>query len=548
MRVVISLCMLLLANGLQSQDTLITKTKIPLGFWIRDMLSDSLIDISTICDGFDENGMPINMIVPHGASTTIILPGSENTDDVGFFKVDISGFESNVSIDSTDFFDRNDLYSIYNKEAKYKGQPVLTLVKDSQNWGDSIRYKLLKQTVDADGRRSYSDTTEIFYLSERSPTIIREVFLGSELVEQIAKFERQNRQEYQLAPQISYFMLKILDRRNYGSWQQMGYTSEADSTILPQNPSFPYDEDDLYIRLSRILTPKSVTLLKNGTTIEVPEDAFLKNAMMALINLSSGHYKLIIENPGTHYNTEPTIYEFTIKSSFWHQGGYWLAILLPLFLILFMTYRTYARAKMQRLVFTKKVTDAELTAIRSQLNPHFLFNSLTAIQNLVNKPDNEKANDYIVKLSRLMRLVLNRSNESFHSLQNELEIAETYLDLESLRSEFNHEIEIGDEVDMNMLVPTMLLQPYLENAVTHGVLNNEADLIELEIKVVKDNANIVIKDNGKGESTHKGNGKGMAMSSNRLKVIENRHGIKTSVDANATATGFEVHIQIPTDL
>ena len=222
--------------------------------------------------------------------------------------------------------------------------------------------------------------------------------------------------------------------------------------------------------------------------------------------------------------------------------------MLPLFVILFLIYRTYTKAKINRLYLTQQLTDAELTAIRAQLNPHFLFNSLNAIQNLVNKEDSENANDYIVRLSKLMRLVLNRSSESFHSLNNELEIAELYLSLEKLRTEFEYEIEVDESVDQNILVPTLLLQPYLENSVIHGIQANRGNLIQVTISMNGDGCLLRIKDNGLGQSDRQGNGKGMQMSSERLKVIETRHGVETNVQAGPTETGYEVSIKIPKDL
>ena len=195
-----------------------------------------------------------------------------------------------------------------------------------------------------------------------------------------------------------------------------------------------------------------------------------------------------------------------------------------------------------------QLSEAELTAIRSQLNPHFLFNALNAIQNLVNKNEAERANNYIVKLSKLMRLVLNQSEEHYHPLQQELEIAQLYIELEQLRTPFRFNLESDEALDHNLLVPAMILQPYLENAVIHGVIHKNATFISLTVRQTEKSCQFKISDNGQGKSSHKGSNKGLKIGADRLHIISEQLSIETRIETKETAHGFDVMIEIPTNL
>ena len=548
MRVVYTLFFLLTIQTVQAQETLITKTKIPLGLQVRHIETDSLIDISKLCDGFDENNVPINLIVPAYTNVSLFLPYAERHEDIAYYSMDTSRYSTTITPNALTESRPKLMALKYEYDFEYKGRKVLKLI-DSQLAGRAkIQYSLVKMTLDSEDNKHYSDTTHIYFESEMEPRRVQEIFLDKEIVDHITRIDARNEMVELLRTSYSWFNTSVYPPRTYEDWRDAGYSSEEDSTLLPTNPMLPYNENYLFFSFIRFVSADKITLTRNGTDIPITREMFKPNNLLALEDLRSGSYELSIDNSEATYNKSTSIYQFTIKSSFWHQGGYWLAILLPLIVILFLIYRTYTQAKLNKLYLTQQITDAELKAIRAQLNPHFLFNALSAIQNLVNKGDQENANSYIVKLSRLMRLVLNRSSESFHSLANELEIAELYLELENLRSQFSYEIQVGEGVNMNMLVPSMLLQPYLENAVVHGIQANGGNQIQLQIDTKGVYCTLTILDNGKGTSSKNGNGKGMSMSSERLKVIEHRHGIETSVNARTTDKGYEVIIKLPTDL
>lgn len=216
----------------------------------------------------------------------------------------------------------------------------------------------------------------------------------------------------------------------------------------------------------------------------------------------------------------------------------------------FVIYRIYTTRQLKQSNLLKQLSDAELKAIRSQLNPHFLFNALSAIQNLINQSKNELANDYIVKLSKLLRRVLVQSDESLHSLQEELELAELYLELEKLRIPFEYHIKVDDSLDKNALIPSMILQPYLENAVFHGVSKFKANQIVLEVRKEGMQLTCAIKDNAQHEGNFFTEGKGMSMGRDRIEILRKQVGdeIKANIKTAKSADGFVVEINLPLNL
>ena len=150
----------------------------------------------------------------------------------------------------------------------------------------------------------------------------------------------------------------------------------------------------------------------------------------------------------------------------------------------------------------EQLSKARLEALRSQMNPHFIFNSLNAIQEciLTNKVD--AAYEYLSKFSKLQRMVLNNSSKEFIPFNSELEMLQLYLSLESLRfsQSFTYKIEVDNNVDTDdLIIPSMLIQPYVENAIWHGLRNKTGDkLISVVCKEEDGVLIITIDDNGVG--------------------------------------------------
>ena len=210
----------------------------------------------------------------------------------------------------------------------------------------------------------------------------------------------------------------------------------------------------------------------------------------------------------------------------------------------------------------KQMAELELQSLRARLNPHFMFNSLNAIQELILKEDFENSHTYLAKFARLLRMLLENSEKPFTSLQKEIDFVELYLSIEKLRlPDLQYSITIDPFIDKDeTLIPTMILQPYIENAVWHG-LSHKAGNRKLGLIIKKQNGVVVynVKDNGVGRKRSaelkslyrkKHESKGMELLTKRFKLLSDEFGsdIRTEVNDvmnNDEVGGTEVAIMVP---
>lgn len=150
-----------------------------------------------------------------------------------------------------------------------------------------------------------------------------------------------------------------------------------------------------------------------------------------------------------------------------------LVLLLAIIAILALLYIRHARLKAR---YTQ--VDLEQRLLRAQMNPHFIFNSLCAIQDLILKDKPQKANAFLTKIAQLMRSILENTREEYIALDKEIETLKLYMDVQQLRFEngFSYGIEIDEAIDPeNVSVPPMLAQPCVENSIEHGLLPGTKD-------------------------------------------------------------------------
>jgi LytS/YehU family sensor histidine kinase len=221
-----------------------------------------------------------------------------------------------------------------------------------------------------------------------------------------------------------------------------------------------------------------------------------------------------------------TTYHFEIKP-FWYQTllfNILLGLLVAAFLgfiILSFRFRVQ-RQKLRESQLKKEKTATELKAIRSQLNPHFVFNALGSIQGLINSNEIDAANRYLSGFASLMRNTLTGSNKPGSSIFHEINLLKNYLDLEQLRFHFAYQIQADPGIDLSATeIPSLLIQPLAENAVKHGVsaLGEKGNIV-IEIKKENADINVLIGDNGPGfpigESTA---GFGLKLTRDRISLL-----------------------------
>jgi two-component system, LytTR family, sensor kinase len=188
----------------------------------------------------------------------------------------------------------------------------------------------------------------------------------------------------------------------------------------------------------------------------------------------------------------------------------------------------------------KNTAKLQLNSIRSQLNPHFLFNALSGIQNLMNRNEIDKANKYLSKFARLTRNVLD--DKELISLSQEKTLLDDYLQMEQLRFGFEYEINYSDDLDLaNIEIPSMLLQPFVENAVKHGISQKAADgKVMVTFSKQANDLQLTVTDNGNGfDTVKKTKGLGLPLSESRIALLnsiykENRFTLAIQSTTNGT--------------
>jgi len=210
------------------------------------------------------------------------------------------------------------------------------------------------------------------------------------------------------------------------------------------------------------------------------------------------------------------------------------------------------------------MAEAKLAALRSQMNPHFIFNSLNSIQLYIHNNRKECAESFLSTFSSLMRQILNNSAKSRISISDEIQIMQLYLKLEKARfgARLNYEINIDSSLDLDdTLIPSMLIQPYIENAIIHGLAAKEKDgKIWIDLKEVKESIICTVRDNGigiekaeelKGRKVIKNHSYGMSITKARLEILNQHLNVPVSVnitslfDGENLACGTRVEICIP---
>jgi len=183
------------------------------------------------------------------------------------------------------------------------------------------------------------------------------------------------------------------------------------------------------------------------------------------------------------------------------------------------------------------ISELEMQALRAQMNPHFIFNCLNSINRFILKNETEAASGYLTKFSRLIRMVLTHSKKAFISLEDELEMLKLYLDMERLRFKdaFDYSITFKNSVDAgNVFVPPLLLQPFAENAIWHGLMHKEGHgHLEIELRIDKKILTCTITDDGvgrnkaaeiKNRSSEKQKSMGLQITSDRLTLLNKDSG------------------------
>jgi len=216
-------------------------------------------------------------------------------------------------------------------------------------------------------------------------------------------------------------------------------------------------------------------------------------------------FKVKVINP--YGQVQTASFPFTIKPRWWQTNwAKFLMVFLSLstiFVIGYLIRRKELNKQRQKLLAQKQMAEFELHALRSQMNPHFVFNSLNAIQYYINDENYDKSEAYLVRFARLIRMIFEFSRKKTIKLKQEINLLQSYLNLEKMRfgDNFNHCLKIDPKLDIDQIeIPTLLLQPIVENAVNHGIFHKKGKgTICLAFNYIKPKTfEVIIQDDGVG--------------------------------------------------
>ncbi len=250
-----------------------------------------------------------------------------------------------------------------------------------------------------------------------------------------------------------------------------------------------------------------------------------------LYSLASGNYtiQLVINHNDSKIDLQTL--QFEIKKPFWLKPLFLIGFSLILLLLLYLFYKFQIRKieKRNQLLFEKvnlekNLNQSKLKALKSQMNPHFFYNALNTIQSFILSNDKKQAINYLSKFSNLTRTILEMTEKETISIAEEVKTLGLYLDIEKARFEedFTYKIDIDTAIDAeNNKIPTMLLQPYVENAVKHGLLHKQGKkIVTISFKKEAEHLIVSVEDNGIGRQK-----------SAELNAIKNKNHISFATEA-----------------
>jgi hypothetical protein len=277
-----------------------------------------------------------------------------------------------------------------------------------------------------------------------------------------------------------------------------------------------------------------------------------KSNNVVLQNLPKGNYtfKLRARKSASEWS-DPIEFKIHVRATIWQHPLFYFLVIIMLSGLAFLLILRQKNVELRRRELEHQILLSEQKSLQSMMNPHFIFNALGSIQNylLHNKPN--EAGIYLSQFARLIRQNLNAINTSMINIEEEVDRLKNYLDLEKLRmgNKFTYYIEIEEAVEAeDILIPSMIVQPFVENAIWHGIANlEEKGIIGITFKFQDENSlQINIEDTGIGISNAKKYGYksdnhlrlGIEITRKRLNLLGQKYGIKTGITYSEKSPGL----------
>ncbi|MDE3213452.1 MAG: histidine kinase, partial [Bacteroidota bacterium] len=211
-----------------------------------------------------------------------------------------------------------------------------------------------------------------------------------------------------------------------------------------------------------------------------------ENGHLAFYNLAPGKYTLHVKGGPTYSSTpgNEDVLVVVVQPFWWQTDWFKITILFSIIAITAFLIRRRIMHIRREATYRQKIAETEMMALRSQMNPHFIFNSLNSIENFMMKNEKRQATTYLNKFARLIRMILDSSRSELVPFSKDIEALQLYADLEQLR--FNQKFCLDLKIDPLLLdtdcrVPALIIQPYVENAIIHGIAHSTKEHLHLEI-------------------------------------------------------------------
>jgi ligand-binding sensor domain-containing protein/two-component sensor histidine kinase len=272
-----------------------------------------------------------------------------------------------------------------------------------------------------------------------------------------------------------------------------------------------------------------------------------------LTGLSSGKYLIQIKAVSKSGLIKTKAFSFSISPPFWKTAGFIFAVNLFLVALAIFLYRYRIKQIKQKANLDKLLAQTEMKALHAQMNPHFIFNSLNSIREMILNNENKEASHFLGKFAQLIRLTLDQSGKAFISLRHTIDYLTRYMEMEQIRNEqFTCRILADDELDIDeTFLPPMLIQPFIENALWHGTKADDKKInINIDFKKVNKEVLCLIEDNGVGieaslkQKQQTGSNHisvGITNIKNRIQLLNEKYNLKSllSIEDKKNLPGFK---------
>jgi sensor histidine kinase YesM len=279
-------------------------------------------------------------------------------------------------------------------------------------------------------------------------------------------------------------------------------------------------------------------------------------------NLQPGEYQFEVKAEIGNTTSAITTFKIIITPPFWQTLWFKLLCLIIIGGIIYILAKwrinTIYKEGKRKMYFTKQMAEMEMKALRSQMNPHFIFNCINSIDALIQSNDKYHATVYLNKFAKLLRNILDSNKHNTVPFSKDIDTLKLYIELEELRHEnkFKPTLEIDHELlNSDYKVPPLIIQPFVENAILHGLKNKDGNngILNIDIKKMNDKIQYIITDNGIGREAagkimqNKGSHYGMQISYDRIKLFNKEETPSVLIKdlySNKIAVGTEVTVYL----